>query len=48
MTHFPQPANEDSLLSYEVSDEALEIAATKETVVNYTLAHCTGLSTCPA
>jgi len=48
MTNYPQTSNEDNTLHYEVSDEALEIAAMKENAGNYTLAHCTGLSTCPA
>ena len=41
--------NED-ILSYEVSDEALETAAGqgKEKVGHYTLGFCTGLSACPA
>jgi hypothetical protein len=41
-------SNETDLLIYEVSDEALEIAAgaTRERV-NFTLGSCTGLSECP-
>ena len=41
-------SKETDLLIYEVSDEALEIAAgaTREQV-NFTLGSCTGLSECP-
>jgi hypothetical protein len=41
---------EEEILSYEVSDEALETAAGtgKEKAGNYTLGFCSGLSVCPA
>ena len=40
--------NEKNLLTYEVSDEALEIAAgTAKEEANFTLGACTGLSECP-
>jgi hypothetical protein len=39
---------EEEILSYEVSDEALETAAGKEKTAAYTLYACTGLSTCPS
>jgi len=39
--------NEDNLLAYEVTDEALEIAGQNALAGNYTLAACTGLSVCP-
>ena len=41
---------EEAMLAFEVSDEALEIAAGtgKEKVGNFTLGACTGLSVCPA
>ena len=41
--------NEEEILTYEVSDEALESAGGtgKEKVGNYTLGFCTGLSACP-
>ena len=39
---------EEDLLSYDVSDEALETAGAKEKAGNYTLGFCTGLSACPA
>jgi hypothetical protein len=39
--------NEEELITYEVSDEALENAGANETATNYTLAACTGLSECP-
>lgn len=39
--------NEESLLTYEVSDEALETAVVSIIAGNYTLAACTGLSVCP-
>jgi hypothetical protein len=38
--------NEEDILAFEVSDEALEAAAGSEQV-NYTLGACTGLSVCP-
>ena len=39
--------NEETLLTYEVPDEALETAVGKIIAANYTLAACTGLSVCP-
>jgi hypothetical protein len=39
--------NEESFLTYEVSDEALETAVGSTIAGNYTLAACTGLSVCP-
>ncbi|HWZ71447.1 MAG TPA: hypothetical protein VN326_08210 [Casimicrobiaceae bacterium] len=40
---------EEALFVFDVSDEALEIAAGVTGVrVNFTLASCTGLSECPA
>ena len=48
MTTSLQTSNEENPLTYEVSDDALESAAMAERAGNYTLAHCTGLSTCPA
>jgi hypothetical protein len=41
---------DEEILSYEVSDEALETAAGtgKEKAGNYTLGFCSGLSVCPA
>jgi hypothetical protein len=38
---------EQEILSYEVSDESLETAATAKAGA-YTLGFCTGLSDCPA
>jgi hypothetical protein len=40
---------EEEILSFEVSDEALETAAGtgKEKAGNYTLGFCTGMSVCP-
>jgi len=48
MTPPAAPSNGTDSLTYEVSDEALEIAAgaTREPV-NFTLGSCTGLSECP-
>jgi len=43
-----QDRTEDELLSYEVSDESLENAASSEKAGAYTLGFCTGLSDCPA
>jgi hypothetical protein len=49
MMKFPSKVEEEYLLTYEVSDEALEIAGEKEKVAaNFTLGSCTGLSECPA
>jgi hypothetical protein len=39
--------SEESLLTYEISDEALETAVGNIIAGNYTLAACTGLSVCP-
>jgi hypothetical protein len=41
---------EQDVLSFEVSDDALEVAActVREKAANYTLAACSGLSVCPA
>ena len=47
MMKFPSTLDEENLLTYEVSDEALEIAGGKEMVANFTLGSCTGLSECP-
>ena len=47
MTKVELEINEDSILNYEVSDEALESAGDNVTAANYTLGACTGLSVCP-
>ena len=47
MMKFPSTFDDESLLTYEVSDEALETAAVKEIAANFTLGSCTGLSECP-
>jgi hypothetical protein len=41
---------EEEILSFEVSDEALEMAAgpVKEKAGAFTLAFCSGLDTCPS
>ena len=41
---------EQEVLTFDVSDEALEAAAgtAREKVANYTLAACSGLAVCPA
>ena len=40
---------QDEPLTFDFSDEALEIAASAPNgLVNFTLANCTGLSACPA
>jgi hypothetical protein len=40
---------QDEAPTFDVSDEALEIAASAPNgLVNFTLANCTGLSACPA
>lgn len=38
---------EDDILSYEVSDEALEMAGSEGQENAYTLGACSGLSVCP-
>ena len=47
MMKFASILDEENLLTYEVSDEALETAGGNEIVGSYTLASCTGLSVCP-
>jgi hypothetical protein len=41
---------EEAILVHEVSDEALEIASQtgKDRAQNFTLAFCSGISTCPS
>ena len=38
---------DDSILNFNVSDEALESAGDNTVAANYTLGACTGLSVCP-
>ena len=47
MIKFPGTFYEENLLTYEVSDEALETAGGTEIAANFTLGSCTGLSECP-
>ena len=47
MMKFLSTPDEENLLTYEVSDEALETAGGDEIAGNYTLAACTGVSVCP-
>jgi len=48
ITPLAATSNETDLLTYEVSDEALETAArVAREQVNFTLGSCTGLSECP-
>jgi len=47
MTPLAATSNETDLLTYEVSDETLESAGSKETAAAFTLGSCTGLSECP-
>jgi len=47
MMKFPSTLDEENLLTYEVSDEALETVGGKEISANFTLGSCTGLSECP-
>jgi len=47
MTKILATANEDNVLTREISDEVLEIAGGNEIAGHYTLASCTGLSVCP-
>jgi len=37
----------EETISFDVSDEALEIAAQAKEKLNFTLGACTGLSVCP-
>jgi hypothetical protein len=46
MTAMRLEHDEETLLTYEVSDEALESAGGKEIAANFTLGACTGLSVC--
>ena len=46
MKKFLSTSDEENVLTYEVSDEALETAGGNEIGGNYTLAACTGLSVC--
>ena len=41
---------EEDVLSFQVSDEAIEAAAgaAKEIAATFTISFCTGLDTCPA
>jgi hypothetical protein len=47
MMNFPSTVDEENLLTYEVSDEALETAGGKKIAASFTLGSCTGLSECP-
>jgi hypothetical protein len=38
---------DDSILNFDISDEALESAGDTTLAANYTLGACTGLSVCP-
>jgi hypothetical protein len=38
---------EEAILTFEVSDDALESAAGKNRAANFTLGACTALSVCP-
>jgi hypothetical protein len=39
---------EEETLSYEVSDEVLESAATTETATPFTMGSCTSVTVCPS
>jgi hypothetical protein len=47
MTIFELDQAEEALLTHQISDEALEMAAGSETAANYTLFYCTALDLCP-
>jgi hypothetical protein len=47
MTHTIEQTEEE-ILSFQVSDEALEAAAGQDNAGAFTLAFCSGLDTCPA
>ena len=40
-------SDETDLFTYEISDEMLESAGSKETAAAFTLGSCTGLDVCP-
>ena len=49
MTQNAMTETQEDMLIFDVSDETLEIAASAPSgQVNFTLAACTGLSSCPA
>ena len=50
MQHIDIDQREEEILTYEVSDEALEAAAgsLKDKAGAFTLSFCSGLDTCPA
>jgi hypothetical protein len=47
MTKIELEQIDDSILNFDVSDEALEFAGDNAVAANYTLGACTGLSVCP-
>jgi hypothetical protein len=47
MTKIELEQIDDSILNFNVSDEALESAGDNAAAANYTLGACTGLSVCP-
>jgi hypothetical protein len=47
MTIFELDQAEEEILTHQISDEALEMAAGSETAANYTLVYCTALDLCP-
>ena len=47
MTKIELEQIDDSILNFDISDEALESAGDNVTAANYTLGACTGLSVCP-
>jgi hypothetical protein len=46
MTAMRLEHDEETLLTYEFSDQALESTGGKEIAANFTLGACTGLSVC--
>ena len=47
MTKIELEQIDDSILNFNVSDEALESAGDNTVAANYMLGACTGLSVCP-
>lgn len=47
MSDIPFEVGEEDVLTYDLSDEALETMAGNVIAGNYTLGSCTGLSVCP-
>jgi hypothetical protein len=47
MTKINLEQTDDSILNFDISDEAIESAGDNTVAANYTLGACSGLSVCP-